>query len=31
MHGLVNVKEKYPIFFASVIVYALEWGGRSGQ
>jgi len=31
MHGPVNVKEKSPGFFVSVIVYAVEWGGRSCQ
>ena len=27
----MNVKEKSPGLFASVIVYAVEWGGRSGH
>ena len=27
----MNIKEKSPGFFASVIVYAVEWGGRSGH
>ena len=31
MHGLVKVKEKSPRFFASVVFYAVEWGGRSGK
>jgi hypothetical protein len=30
-HGPVNVEEKGPRFFASVIVQAVELGGRSGQ
>jgi len=27
----VNDEEKSPRFFASVIVYAVEWGGRSSH
>ena len=31
MHEPVNVKEKSQLFFAPVIFYAVEWGGRSCQ